>query len=72
MPEDLPVEDIRHALYKFESVVEVVRLHICPQVTTSHTPEKVAEGILLNAHSFWNRFSVHLNLFTFLFFFIQS
>ncbi|XP_016986852.1 uncharacterized protein LOC108049953 isoform X4 [Drosophila rhopaloa] len=28
VPEDLPVEDIRHAMYKFDSVVEVVRLHI--------------------------------------------
>lgn len=26
VPEDLPEEDIRHALYKFNSVVEVVRL----------------------------------------------
>ncbi|XP_055383152.1 uncharacterized protein LOC129613206 isoform X2 [Condylostylus longicornis] len=26
VPEDIPVEDIRHALYKFNSVVEVVRL----------------------------------------------
>uniref|UniRef100_A0A1A9WFW4 Uncharacterized protein n=1 Tax=Glossina brevipalpis TaxID=37001 RepID=A0A1A9WFW4_9MUSC len=44
VPEDLPVEDIRHALYKFDSVVEVVRLHICPQVTISHVPEKMTEG----------------------------
>jgi hypothetical protein len=26
VPEDLPEEDIRHSLYKFNSVVEVVRL----------------------------------------------
>lgn len=30
MPEDLPCEDIRHALYKFESIVEVVRLYVNP------------------------------------------
>lgn len=28
VPEELPVEDIRHSLYKFDSVVEVVRLHL--------------------------------------------
>lgn len=26
MPEDLPIEDVRHSLYRFHSVVEVVRL----------------------------------------------
>lgn len=26
VPEDLPVDDIRHSLYRFNSVVEVVRL----------------------------------------------
>ena len=28
VPEDLPVEDVRHSLYRFNSVVEVVRLVI--------------------------------------------
>ncbi|KAL5277393.1 hypothetical protein ACFFRR_002562 [Megaselia abdita] len=28
VPEELPVEDLRHSLYKFDSVVEVVRLHL--------------------------------------------
>lgn len=28
VPEDLPVDDIRHSLYRFNSVVEVVRLVI--------------------------------------------
>lgn len=26
VPDDLPVEDVRHSLYRFNSVVEVVRL----------------------------------------------
>jgi hypothetical protein len=26
IPEDIPVEDIRHSLFKFQSVVEVTRL----------------------------------------------
>ncbi|CAO1387343.1 unnamed protein product [Diamesa serratosioi] len=46
VPEDLPEEDIRHALYKFNSVVEVVRLIIYyqkpqpePNVTASLTPK---------------------------------
>lgn len=30
VPEEVPVEDVRHALYKLDSVVEVVRLHIYP------------------------------------------
>lgn len=44
VPEDLPIEDIRHALYKFDSVVEVVRLHIYPQLTSIHSSEKTVEG----------------------------
>lgn len=28
VPEDIPVEDVRHSLYRFNSVVEVVRLLI--------------------------------------------
>ncbi|XP_046801317.1 uncharacterized protein LOC111689819 [Lucilia cuprina] len=40
VPEDLPVEDIRHALYKFDSVVEVVRLHKYQNPTPIHFPEK--------------------------------
>lgn len=31
VPEDLPIEDVRHSLYRFNSVVEVVRLIIFPQ-----------------------------------------
>lgn len=27
IPEDIPDEDIRHSLYKFQTVVEVVRLY---------------------------------------------
>ncbi|XP_073978529.1 uncharacterized protein isoform X2 [Rhodnius prolixus] len=30
VPEDLPEEDIRHSLYKFQSVVEVTRVHSLP------------------------------------------
>ncbi|XP_023179296.1 uncharacterized protein LOC111605146 isoform X2 [Drosophila hydei] len=49
VPEDLPVEDIRHAMYKFDSVVEVVRLHIYSSPglasggggATSSNPDKV-------------------------------
>lgn len=44
VPEDLPVEDIRHSLYKFDSVVEVVRLHIYHQVASPPTSEKIVEG----------------------------
>ncbi|KAM7349091.1 uncharacterized protein ACRADG_008162 [Cochliomyia hominivorax] len=44
VPEDLPVEDIRHALYKFDSVVEVVRLHRYQQSTTINFSEKPAEA----------------------------
>ncbi|KAH8409015.1 hypothetical protein KR009_005181 [Drosophila setifemur] len=36
VPEDLPVEDIRHAMYKFDSVVEVVRLHIYSSLASSN------------------------------------
>lgn len=31
VPEDLPIEDVRHSLYRYNSVVEVVRLIIQPQ-----------------------------------------
>ncbi|XP_013103740.1 uncharacterized protein LOC106084539 [Stomoxys calcitrans] len=44
VPEDLPVEDIRHSLYKFDSVVEVVRLHLYHQPMSSITTEKNLEG----------------------------
>lgn len=30
VPEDIPIEDIRHSLYRFNSVVEVVRLILHP------------------------------------------
>ncbi|KAL7744541.1 hypothetical protein ACLKA6_017060 [Drosophila palustris] len=58
VPEDLPVEDIRHAMYKFDSVVEVVRLHIysSPNLSSSsNIPtgnlDKGAEGEQLMSSS---------------------
>ncbi|CAB0002212.1 unnamed protein product [Nesidiocoris tenuis] len=42
VPEDLPEEDIRHALYKFQSVVEVSRVHSVP---ITNTAEKVSAAI---------------------------
>ncbi|KAI8117897.1 hypothetical protein CVS40_10334 [Lucilia cuprina] len=47
VPEDLPVEDIRHALYKFDSVVEVVRLHKYQHPTPIHFPEKNVDGMYM-------------------------
>lgn len=41
VPEDLPVDDIRHSLYRFNSVVEVVRL----VVHYSPTGEKIEGNI---------------------------
>ncbi|XP_014255600.1 uncharacterized protein LOC106670097 isoform X1 [Cimex lectularius] len=35
VPEDLPEEDIRHSLYKFQSVVEVSRVHSVPVTNTT-------------------------------------
>lgn len=35
VPEDIPIEDVRHALYRFNSVVEVVRLILHPQIETN-------------------------------------
>ncbi|XP_036319891.1 LOW QUALITY PROTEIN: uncharacterized protein LOC118734285 [Rhagoletis pomonella] len=46
VPEDLPVEDIRHALYKFDSIVEVVRLHYQTQPTISN--DKGQEGAVIS------------------------
>lgn len=43
VPEDLPVEDIRHSLYRFDSVVEVVRIHV--HHSSSTPTEKDPEGI---------------------------
>ncbi|XP_037936527.1 uncharacterized protein LOC119670334 [Teleopsis dalmanni] len=43
VPEDLPVEDLRHALYKFDSVVEVVRIHLNTQSPASPTEKSVDE-----------------------------
>jgi hypothetical protein len=45
IPEDIPEEDIRHSLYKFHSVVEVIRLPKdagmgAPSATGSTTTEK--------------------------------
>ena len=31
VPEEIPIEDVRHSLYRFNSVVEVVRLILHPQ-----------------------------------------
>lgn len=42
VPEDLPVEDIRHSLYRFDSVVEVVRIHV--HHSSSTPPEKDPEA----------------------------
>ncbi|XP_073835179.1 uncharacterized protein isoform X2 [Musca autumnalis] len=44
VPEDLPVEDIRHSLYKFDSVVEVVRLHLYHQASSTLSSDKNTEG----------------------------
>ncbi|XP_075157339.1 uncharacterized protein LOC142230585 isoform X2 [Haematobia irritans] len=44
VPEDLPVEDIRHSMYKFDSVVEVVRLHLYHQPSSSLLSEKNLDG----------------------------
>ncbi|XP_015042064.1 uncharacterized protein LOC108165351 isoform X4 [Drosophila miranda] len=41
VPEDLPVEDVRHAMYKFDSVVEVVRLHIYSSPSSSSSSSNV-------------------------------
>lgn len=46
VPEDLPEEDIRHALYKFNSVVEVVRLVVFYQKQpTVQAPEATGEFV---------------------------
>ncbi|XP_055914565.1 uncharacterized protein LOC129947852 [Eupeodes corollae] len=42
VPEDIPVEDIRHSLYRFDSVVEVVRIHV--HHSSSTPPEKDPEA----------------------------
>lgn len=46
VPEDLPEEDVRHALYKFSSVVEVVRLvvHYQKQSEPSQSGELVCDN----------------------------
>ncbi|KAK9506100.1 hypothetical protein O3M35_008096 [Rhynocoris fuscipes] len=44
VPEDLPEEDIRHSLYKFQSVVEVTRLHSSP-INTITDKQAAAGGI---------------------------
>lgn len=46
VPEDIPIEDVRHSLYRFNSVVEVVRLILHPQNEPSPAPGKT------NTH-FW-------------------
>lgn len=47
VPEDLPEEDIRHSLYKFNSVVEVVRLIVFYQKQPTVQTETNAAGELL-------------------------
>lgn len=37
VPDDIPIEDVRHSLYRFNSVVEVVRLVI-------HNPNEISQG----------------------------
>ncbi|XP_020805513.1 uncharacterized protein LOC110181918 [Drosophila serrata] len=44
VPEDLPVEDIRHAMYKFDSVVEVVRLHIYSSLASNAAASAASVG----------------------------
>ncbi|XP_049881537.1 uncharacterized protein LOC126377757 isoform X2 [Pectinophora gossypiella] len=39
VPDEVPEEDVRHALYKFGSVVEVVRLHYSDSPRGSSTPK---------------------------------
>ncbi|XP_062138045.1 uncharacterized protein LOC133847192 isoform X4 [Drosophila sulfurigaster albostrigata] len=50
VPEDLPVEDIRHAMYKFDSVVEVVRLHIysSPSLASSSSSGGISGSVGLD------------------------
>lgn len=40
IPEDIPIEDVRHSLYRFNSVVEVVRLILHPQNESTPTQGK--------------------------------
>lgn len=59
IPEDIPIEDVRHSLYRFNSVVEVVRLILHPQ----NEPPVPAPG--KKNTTFWmpkkkNQKSVHL------------
>lgn len=54
VPEDLPVEDVRHSLYRFNSVVEVVRLviHYASDKSSQPTEGKTSPssmGIILPA-----------------------
>lgn len=45
VPEDIPIEDVRHSLFRFNSVVEVVRLILHPQNEPSPTPGKTLTHI---------------------------
>lgn len=40
VPDDIPIEDIRHSLYRFNSVVEVVRLVLHPHNEPTPAPGK--------------------------------
>lgn len=40
VPEDIPIEDVRHSLFRFNSVVEVVRLILHPSGEVSQTQGK--------------------------------
>lgn len=53
VPEDLPEEDIRHALYKFNSVVEVVRLVVFYQKQpTVQDPNASGESDVCSKHEY--------------------
>lgn len=45
VPEDIPIEDVRHALYRFNSVVEVVRLILHPQIETNPVTGKIKHNL---------------------------
>lgn len=54
VPEDLPVDDIRHSLYRFNSVVEVVRLVV--HYVNEHSPKESGKYVLSKKNSHPNSF----------------
>lgn len=50
VPEEIPIEDVRHSLFRFNSVVEVVRLILHPQVEPTSTPGKEIYTILFGSY----------------------